>query len=141
MLVEQQQKVCNLHFLVTSVWAAALSFLKSFNSTSCSAVGNCITGLLTTVVSCSSNTFVSLFGYPKSLLVQIQQRPKQRQRHKYFMIQLAHHKKTYNSKKKKKDSFLKNGLMQKKLTPISTSTSITLHFRGLTSDRIFADSS
>ena len=69
---------CNLHFLVTSIWVAALSFLSSFNLTSCSAVANCITGLLTTVILCSSNASVCLFGYSKSLLVQIQQRPKQR---------------------------------------------------------------
>ena len=70
--------------------------LISCNSTSCSTVANCITGLLTTVIPCPSNTSVSLFGYCKSLLVQIQQR----QRHKYFMIQLAYHEKTYNSKER-----------------------------------------
>ena len=52
-------------------------------------------------------------GFFKSLLVQTQQRPKQRQTHKYFMIRLAYHE---------------NGLVQKKLT-----LSITSHFRGLLS--------
>ena len=100
MFVEQKKEAFNLHFLVTSVRAAALSFLSSFNSTSCSTVANYITGLLATAIPCFSNASVSLFGYSKSLLVQIQQRPKQRQRHKYFMIQLAYHEKTYNSKER-----------------------------------------
>ena len=82
MLVEQQKEACNLIFLLAlSVRAAALSFISSLNSTSCSAVANCITGTLTTIIPCSSNASVSLFGHPKSLLVQFQQRPKQRQRH------------------------------------------------------------
>ena len=125
MLVEQKKEAFNLHFLVTSVRAAALSFLSSFNSTSCSAVANCITGLLTTVIPCSSNASVSLFGFSNSLLVQIQQRPKQRQKHKYFTIKLTYHEKTCNSKERFINSFI-NGLIKKKLTP-----GITWHLCGI----------
>ena len=99
-LNNKKKLVTYIFLLALSFRAAALLFISSLNSTSCSAVANCITGILTTVIPCSSNASVSLFGYSKSLLVQIQQRPKQRQRHKYFMIQLAYHEKTYNSKER-----------------------------------------
>ena len=38
MSVEELKEACNLHFLVTPVRAAALSYLSFFNSTSCSAI-------------------------------------------------------------------------------------------------------
>ena len=48
--------------------------------------------------------------YSSSLVVQIQQRTKQRQTQKYYMIQLACHKKPAIQKK---DSSSKNGLTEK----------------------------
>ena len=51
------------------------------------------------------------------LLVQIQQRPKQRQQYKHFMIQLASIKKPATQVK---DSSFKNCLIKKKLTPSVT---------------------
>ena len=107
-LNNKKKLVTYIFLLALSVRAAALSFISSLNTTSCSSVANCITEILTTVIPCSSNASVSLFGYSKSLLVQIQQRPKQRQRHKYFMIQLAYHEKPTTQKE---DSSFKNGLM------------------------------
>ena len=38
MSVEQLKEACNLHFLVTSVRAAAFSYLSFFNLISCSAI-------------------------------------------------------------------------------------------------------
>ena len=61
---------------------------------------NCVTGLLTTIIPCSSKASVCLLGILKVVTRPNRAKPKQRRRHKYFMIQLACHKKNLQLKRK-----------------------------------------